>query len=246
MLHLRGERVDRPGMDVARADRHEPSVGAVEGLQLVRARETGDAVRDHDRRRLRRVVADGLSDLLGVRRGQHERRERRAGLQHGAAHLDQVEVARRGDRPLPLEAQHLAVARAADGRQPARNEPDQRLRSSAARTLTSRPWIDASRKSIAAAGRCPVSAVIRGTMKRFRRGKASVVAAPRDGHLAVARVEPAGRLLERPVLHDEPAGEHGREHRGTGDDPDADEREPGPAGGEAERGEPQGIGEAAK
>ena len=35
-----------------------------------------------------------------------------------------------------------------------------------------------------------------------------------------------GRLRERPVLHDEPPGEHGREHGGARDDAERDEREP--------------------
>ena len=55
-----------------------------------------------------------------------------------------------------------------------------------------------------------------------------------------------GRLFERPVLHHEPAGEHGCEHGRARDDAERDEREPlsarrQPGGHEAQR-----EGEAAK
>jgi hypothetical protein len=40
------------------------------------------------------------------------------------------------------------------------------------------------------------------------------------------------RELERAVLHDEPAGEYGGEHRGTRDDPECDQSEPFAAGAE--------------
>ena len=57
-------------------------------------------------------------------------------------------------------------------------------------------------------------------------------AAPDDLHRAVARRELRDRELQRAVLHDEPAGEHGREHGRAGDDPERDEHEPFAAGPE--------------
>ena len=51
-------------------------------------------------------------------------------------------------------------------------------------------------------------------------------AAPGDRDLAIGGRKPRRRLRERPVLHDEPAGEDGREHRRAGDDADRDEDEP--------------------
>ncbi len=47
-LHPRSERVDRPRVHVTAPDRHEPAVGAIEGLELGRACQAGHAVRDHD------------------------------------------------------------------------------------------------------------------------------------------------------------------------------------------------------
>ena len=100
------------------------------------------------------------------------------------------------------------------------------FRSSAARTFTSRCWIDASRKSIAATGFSPVSASTFGVTCGSSCAEARRRAAPDDLHGAVARLELPDRELERAVLHDEPAGEHGCEHGRAGDDPERDEREP--------------------
>ena len=66
-------------------DRHEPARRSGRTSRARCCREAGDAVRDHDRRRLRRVVANGLRDHLRRRRRQHERRERRVGLQRPRA-----------------------------------------------------------------------------------------------------------------------------------------------------------------
>ena len=70
------------------------------------------------------MIPDRSRDLLGGRRGRDERGDRGARLQHGPADLDQVQCLRRRDRPLPFQAQDLAVRRHAGGRQPARDQPD--------------------------------------------------------------------------------------------------------------------------
>ena len=70
----------------------------------------------------------------------------------------------------------------------------ERPRSSAARRLTRRPWIDASRKSIARAGSCPVSERMRGRDEAVVLREAVDGAAPRHLHDAVGRRELGGRL----------------------------------------------------
>ena len=56
---------DGPRVHVTAADRHEPRVRTEERRELLRPRQALDALRDHDRRRLRRVVPNRPRDLLG-------------------------------------------------------------------------------------------------------------------------------------------------------------------------------------
>ena len=128
--------------------------------------------------------------------GSTNGRERRVRLQRRASDLDQVQLLRRRDRAGALQAQHLAVRRDARLRQAAGDERSPTgSRSSAARTFTSRCWIDASRKSIAATGCSPVSASTFGvtcgsswrssSSRRSRRpapcGRPAAAARPRAG-----------------------------------------------------------------
>ena len=87
---------------------------------------------------------------------------------------------------------------------------------------------------------------MRGVMNRLSLRERVGRAAPGDGHLAVGGVEAAGGLLERAVLHHEPAAENGRQDGGPGDDADGDEGEARPAAPEAQRREPKRVGEPAE
>ena len=70
--------------------------------------------------------------------------------------------------------------------------------------------------------------------------------APRNGHLAVSRRKPGGRLCQCAVLHHEPAGQYRREHGGTCDHPGGHEQQSLAADAEACCDQSQGEPEPAK
>ena len=105
--------------------------------------------------------------------------------------------------------------------------------------MTSRPWIDASRKSIAAAGCLPVTARTLGeTVASSCENRSTAPLQTTCTSRSPGR-ELRGRERERPVLHHEPPREHGREHGCARDDADRDEDEPLAAGAEARPHEPE-------
>lgn len=205
-LDLPLERVDRPRMHLAVADRQEPAVRAIERLELGRARECGDTVRDHRRRRLGCVVAHSARNLLGRRSRQHERRERRVRLQRRAANLDQVQVRRRRDRAAALQAQHLAVRRDAARGQPTGDELHPLAQVIGGADVDEPPlnrrFAEEHRGDrLFARERAHLRCDLRVELR-----EAADCAAPDDLHGPVARLELSHRELELAVLHDEPPG----------------------------------------
>jgi hypothetical protein len=190
------------------------------------------------------VVPNGVRHHLGGRGGQHERRERRVGFQHRTPNLDQPQHLGRRDRSASFEAQHLAVRRNADFRQPARDEVD-----------PAPQVVRCAQVDEAALDRRLAEEHRRGgTVARQRADRRDdepvqaheVVgrAAPGDLHLTVAGGELRGRLSKCAILHHEPAGEHGCEHRSARDHAERNERKPAAAAAQAGGDEPQRIRDA--
>ena len=209
-------------------------------------REPFDAVRDHDRRRLRRVVPHRVRDHLRGWGRKHKRTDRRVGTDRRAADLDQVQRLRRRDRSLALQPQHLAVRRDAHRRQPSGDEVHPAAEVVRGADVDEPPLDRRLSEEHRGCGRL---AGERADLRRDERVQARELvgrAAPGHSHLAVARRDLLRRDRERAVLHHEPPAEHGREDGGAGHDSDPDEQQaPAPAA-KAGGHQAQRVGEPAK
>ena len=205
------ERADRPRMHVAGRDRHEPAVGAVERLELRRPRE-----RRRRRSRSRPATAAACGTARRARPSRsaapagRSRANGASGLQRRAPDLDQVQVRRRRDRPGSFEAEHLAVRRHAERRQPARDEMDVAVEV-VGRAQVDEPALDrrlaeehrGDRRARPSPPRsaAPRSCSARGRRRRRRPRPPGVSARSRAADEARARASgPASRAARRPRL----------------------------------------------
>ena len=233
-------------MDIAASHRDEPGIGAVEGLELRGAREPGDSVCDHDRRRLRRVVANRLGDHHRRRRGQHEGSDRRLRLQRGASDHDQVQRRSGRDRPGALEPQDFAVCRHASRRQAARDQAHVAAEAVGGAEVDQSPLDRRLAEQHRGGGfRARHLAQLRHDLVVQSR-EAVDSPAPGDLNLAVGRLELRRRQSERTVLHHEPSAEHRRQHRRACGDAQGDQERPLPARPEARPDEAKREGEASQ